>query len=260
MEAELTRLFQIANETTFVVAGVFTRVAAVIFLVPGLGERGLSVRLKLMAALLITLMLLPMVRSMVTLSPDNAVDLARVLVSEAVAGLVLGLSFRLLVFALQTAGMVAALHLSVAQMFGSGVAPDPEPTIATILSLGGIAIALSAGLHIAMVTALVEYYSVFPFGVFPDTSSLAEWAIAALSRTFALGVTLAAPFVAIGFAYNLALGALNRAMPQLLVALVGVPFLVWIGIVVLYLVIPGIFAEWDVHLQRTLVDPLGGLR
>lgn len=260
MEAELSQLFQTANETVFVAAAVFTRVAAVMFLIPGIGERGLSVRLRLVSALLVTLMLLPLARSMLPLSPETGIDLARVLASEAVAGLALGLAFRLLVFALQIAGMVAAQHLSVAQMFGSGVAPDPEPTIATILSFGGIALALAAGLHVAMVKALVDYYTVFPFGLFPDPSSLADWAVTAMSRTFALGVTLAAPFVAIGFAYNLALGALNRAMPQLLVALVGVPFLVWIGFVVLYLVIPGVFTEWNVHLQRTLIDPLGGLR
>ena len=66
-------------------------------------------------------------------------------------------------------------------------------------------------------------------------------------------------FVAIGFAYNLALGALNRAMPQLLVALVGVPFIVWIGMVVLYHIMPALYDRWDESLQRILLDPLGGL-
>ena len=156
--------------------------------------------------------------------------------------------------------MVAAQHLSVAQMFGSGIAPEPEPTIATLLSFGGIVLALMAGLHIHFVAAMVELYDVFPFATFPGAGGLGEWITEQMSATFALGVSLAAPFVAIGFLYNLALGALNRAMPQLLVALVGVPFLVWIGMVILYLVVPSLYTEWERHLAGVLLDPLGGIR
>ena len=53
----------------------------------------------------------------------------------------------MLVFVLQTAGMVAAQHISIAQMFGAGVAPEPEPTIATLLSMGGVVLMMMAGLH-----------------------------------------------------------------------------------------------------------------
>ena len=75
-----------------------------------------------------------------------------------------------------------------------------------------------------------------------------------------LAVALAAPFIAVSFAYYLALGALNRAMPQLLVALVGVPALVWMGMVVLALVLPSLMDAWQSRLDRVLVDPLWGLR
>lgn len=244
----------------YVAAGVFTRIGAAMMLLPGLGERGMSVRTRLGAALAVTVLLLPMIRAMTPFQPDGGADLAIMLAAEAVAGLIIGLAFRLLVFALQIAGMVAAQHLSVAQMFGSGIAPEPEPTIATLLSLGGIVLALMAGLHVHFVAVLVELYGVFPFGTFPGAEGLGDWIVRQMSATFALGVTLAAPFVAIGFLYNLALGALNRAMPQLLVALVGVPFLVWVGMVILYLVLPGIYEEWDRHLARMLIDPLGGIR
>ena len=89
---------------------------------------------------------------------------------------------------------------------------------------------------------------------------MTRWATTRMAETFAIGVTLAAPFVAIGFAYNLALGALNRAMPQLLVALVGVPALVWVGIVVLALVLPTLMETWLGYLDRTFEDPMAGIR
>ena len=260
MEPALAAIFQTTEAGVFIAAGIFARVGGVIFLLPGLGERALSIRVRLVAALAITVILSPLIAPLIPLSPATPVDLALMLAAEATCGLVIGFAFRLLVFALQTAGMVAAQHISIAQMFGAGVAPEPEPTIATILSMGGIVLMMMAGLHVHLIASMAQLYEVFPFGQFPIGADLGQWAVERVSETFALGVTLAAPFVAVGFTYNLALGALNRAMPQLLVALVGVPFIVWIGMVVLYHIMPALFDRWDESLQRVLLDPLGGLR
>ena len=115
-------------------------------------------------------------------------------------------------------------------------------------------------MHLHLVASLASLYDIFPFGQFPDGSDLARWARDRSAETFTLGIALAAPFVAIGFAYNLALGALNRAMPQLLVALVGVPALVWVGAVILALVLPALMDTWLSHMREVFFDPLGGLR
>ena len=260
MEAALTAIFTQTHEMVLVAMGIFARIGAAAFLVPGLGERSLSVRVRLAGALAIAVLLAPLIRPMVPLGPTGPVALMVMLSSEAAIGLIIGLAFRFLVYALQTAGMVAAQHLSVAQMFGTGVAPEPEPTIATLLAMGGITLALMSGLHVHLVATLAGMYEIFPFGRFPNGADLAEWATKKMSGTFAIGVTLAAPFVAIGFAYNLALGALNRAMPQLLVALVGVPALVWVGMVILALVLPTLMETWMGYLLQIYSDPLAGVR
>ena len=260
MTLPFANLFAEASGLVLVAVAVFARVGAAAFLVPGLGERGLPMRLRLMAALGISLVLAPVVHRLAPQAPATFGALALVLMAEAAAGLVIGLAFRFLVFALQTAGMVAAQHLSVAQMFGAGVAPEPEPTISTLLAMGGITLALMSGLHVHLVASLAALYEVLPFGRFPPGSDLAEWSIARFAQSFALGAALAAPFVAVGFAYNLALGALNRAMPQLLVALVGVPALVWVGMVVLALVLPALMDAWTARLEAVMINPLGAGR
>ena len=192
--------------------------------------------------------------------PTTPAGLAKVVLAEAMVGLVIGLSFRLLVMALQIAGAVAAQNLSISQMFGAGVAPEPEPTIATLLGMGGIVLALQAGLHVHLIAALVGLYRLLPFGLVPDGGELAEWTTERVSEVFSLGLSLALPFIAIGFAYNLALGALSRAMPQLLVALVGAPLLIGLGLIVLYLALPEVLARWGAVLTNVLDDPLGGFR
>ena len=260
MESILSAIFEGSNEVVLVAFGVFARVGAVAFLLPGIGERGISLRIRLGAALALTALLTPMLASFVPASPTTAPALVKMLAAEETIGLIIGFSFRVLVFSLQITGMVAAQHLSVAQMFGAGVAPEPEPTIATLLAMGGITLALMAGLHVKILATLVHMYDVLPFGQFPNAPSVGSWATARMAETFGLGIAMAAPFVAIGFAYNIALGVLNRAMPQLLVAIVGIPFLLWIGMVSLRLVLPSLFDEWFKHLDSVFLDPLGGLR
>lgn len=253
----LTGLLDLAGVLTFTAVAVFTRLGAALFLLPGLGERAIPARVRLAVALVLALVLAPLVVPLAGAAPATPAGLVGVLVGEAASGLLIGLAFRLLILALQTAGTIAAQHISVAQMFGAGVAPEPEPTIATLLAMGGIVLALEAGLHLRFVALFAGLYELLPFGRLPMPGDVARWSVSAVARTFALGLSLALPFVLASFAYNLALGALNRAMPQLLVALVGAPLLIGLGLVVLDLSLPEIFARWSTALERVLADPLG---
>ena len=241
------------------VAGVFTRCAAAAFLIPGMGERGIPMQVRLGIAVALTLLLWPLVRPLVPATPQDVPGLVALLGAEAVAGLLIGLGFRLVVLVLQVAGMTAAFHISISHMFGSGVAPTPEPTIATFLALGGVVMAMQLGLHVSVVASLAGLYEVLPFGTLPLAGDAAEWSVARVTEAFALGISLAFPFITVSFAYNLALGALSRAMPQLLVALVGVPLLIGLGLVTLYLVLPAIYARWTPWTEDVLAFPLGGL-
>jgi flagellar biosynthetic protein FliR len=256
----LVHIFEQAGALVFVAIGVFARVGAALFLVPGFGERSVPVRMRLGAALALSLLIAPLVAASVPAPPTSLSGLALMVLAEAAAGLVIGLAFRFLVMALQVGGNIAAQHISLSQMFGAGVAPEPEPTIATLLAMGGIVLAMMAGLHVQLVAALANLYQVLPFGLALDSGDAAVWSIARAAETFALGVSLALPFIAASFAYNLALGALSRAMPQLLVALVGAPLLIGLGLGILYVALPEIFARWTGVMDAVLADPLGGMR
>ena len=59
-----------------------------------------------------------------------------------------------------------------------------------------------------------------------------------------------------GFAYNVALGAINRAMPQLMVAFIGAPAITAGGILILMLAAPVILHFWGLRLDRLIADPL----
>lgn len=234
---------------------VFVRVGGVVALLPGFGEQMIPARVRLGAAVAFAMVVWPMVAPGLA-APDPARPFLAMLVVEAAIGLMLGLSIRLLVIALQLAGSIAAQSTALAQIFGAGAAPDPMPAIGSILMLAGVTLAVASGLHVKAAVAMARSYEILPMGLPIPAADVAAWATARVARAFALGFSLAAPFVIAGFAYNLALGAINRAMPQLMVAFIGAPAITAGGLLLLMLASPVLLHFWGRELDLTLADPL----
>ncbi|MEO1291307.1 MAG: flagellar biosynthetic protein FliR [Pseudomonadota bacterium] len=246
-----------AETIVFVAVAVFVRVSAFIFFLPGFGERSIPMQIKLGAALAFAVITWPMIATKATPIDPTLFAIGLAYAAEAVTGLALGFGVRLMIFALQTAGTLAAQNLSLSQMFGSGVAPEPEPTIATMLSMAGIALALSLGLHIQAAGLIVESYTVIPFATFPLAADMAEWSLESVVAAFNLAVSLALPFIVVAFLYNLALGFINRAMPQLMVAFIGVPAITGIGLVLLMMTAGTALTIWYARFAPMLAAPFG---
>ena len=73
---------------------------------------------------------------------------------------------------------------------------------------------------------------------------MSGWGLARIAEAFSLAFLLAAPFVIASFIYNLALGVINRAMPQLMVAFVGAPAITWGGLALLLVTAPVLLGVW----------------
>jgi flagellar biosynthesis protein FliR len=245
----------LAPGTALAALAVFVRVGAVVALLPGFGEQTLSLRLRLAASLALTAIVAPLVWPATLPDPGDIHGMAGLLLAESVAGLALGILMRLTVMALQLAGSIAAQSVAVAQIFGTGLTPDPMPAIGNILVVGGIALAMAAGLHVKAAAMIALSYEAVPFGRVPEAGQLAEWGVAHGAAAFGLAVALAAPYLLISLLYNVALGAINRAMPQLMVAFVGAPFITGLALVVLMLSLPAMLAIWQGALEDRLSDP-----
>lgn len=263
--ALLGQLLSFSEIEIYALVAVFTRVGAASALMPGFGEQMVPARVKLAAALAFTAIVWPAVAPGIDIGGalllgESSIPpflLGRLLIAEASVGLALGLSIRFMLFALQLAGSMAAQATSVAQIFGGGATPDPMPAIGNLLVMAGIALALALGLHIKAAAAMIGSYQVLPFGVFPVAGDLAEWGVGRASEMFGLGFTLAAPFIVASLVYNVALGAINRAMPQLMVAFVGAPAITAGALFFLLLAAPVGLLHWSGRLDEILAAPFG---
>jgi len=252
---ELANMMDDAGSSILIWIGIFARVAAVAFLLPGIGERAVPSRIKLGGALSFSLIVTPMVLPQIAAVDTTPVETVRVIATEALAGLLIGISLRMMIFVIQITGTIAAQSLAVAQMFGGVASPEPEPIIATFLTLSVITLALTTGLHVKVALALAGSYGIAPFGLALPTADVAEWAAQSGRAAIDLAIGLALPFMILSFLYNLSLGAINRAMPQLMVAFIGAPAITGMGIGLLLLVTPVILTTWLAAFEAVLADP-----
>lgn len=245
--AGLAALAGVAEPLILAAAVVFARVGAAVAVLPGFGEQALPARLRLAVALAFTAIVAPAVL------PAIPADLAA-LGPEAASGLMIGLGFRFFVFALQMAGTLIAQSTGLAQLFGGSMG-EAQPAVGNLLSMAGLALALSAGLHVRAAELLILSYDLLPAGALLPAAGLAQWGVAQTGRAFALAFTLAAPFVIGALLYNVALGIINRALPQLAVSFIGAPALSLAGLALLALCAPGLLLLWLRAFALWLADP-----
>ncbi len=235
---QLTGLTQTYLQIGFL---VFLRVGAMMALLPAFGDQTVPQRVRLGLTLAFTVIVAPAAAEKISVM-NGLVALP--LVTEVMAGLILGIGLRLFIHALQIAGSIAGQALSLSQLFG-GMAGEPQPAVGNMLTVAALALAVIGGLHVRVAELLILSYDLLPPGLFVGPSDLAQWGLFQIGRAFALGFSLAAPFVVASLVYNVALGVINRAMPQLAVAFVGAPALTLGGLALMTVVVPLSLAVWQ---------------
>jgi flagellar biosynthesis protein FliR len=249
--ANLAELAGLARVNAFIGLAVFLRVGAMMLMLPAFAEQVVPMRVKLALALAFTTIVAPAVGE--NLPPTDPFPV-QLFATEVIYGLLLGFGIRLFIFALQIAGAIAAQATTLSQMFG-GLSAEPQPIIGNVLIIAGLTTAVATGLHVRVAEMLILSYGPMPAGQMPDPSDLAQLGIAQVGRTFALGFSLAAPFVIASVLYNAALGFINRAMPQLAVSFVGAPALTLGALALLAVAAPGLLAVWLHLLQDHITNP-----
>tara|TARA_R110002020_G_scaffold206021_1_gene410807 strand:+ start:10718 stop:11491 length:774 start_codon:yes stop_codon:yes gene_type:complete len=253
MMQQMVELMNITSVLLWQSFAVFLRVSALVSLLPAFGEQVIPARIKLGIALAFTMVIAPAVAIPVA---NNRFDtILWLTLTEITAGLLLGIGIRMFVLCLQTAGSIAAQSTSLAQILGGAIA-EPVPAMGQILVMGGLALAVLSGLHVRVAELVILSYEMLPMGRFPTGADVSEWGLDQIRRAFSLAFTLAAPFLILSVLYNFALGVINKAMPQLMVAFVGAPVITAGGLLLLCLAAPLLLATWLDALNSFVSNPM----
>lgn len=246
-------LMQIIEESLWSSFVVFLRVGAFIAFMPGIGEQSIPIRFRLLFGITISIPILPMVNDIPLPTLYNIFLLT---LTEPLIGLLLGIGLRLFVLSIQTAGSIAAQSTSLAQL-SAGVFSDPMPAIGQLLTMAAITIFFVLDLHVHAFSLILGSYSFLKIGIFPNANQLIIWGVNQISQCFSLAFQLSAPFMLLSLIYNITLGAINRAMPQLMVVFVGAPFITWSTLFIFMVISVAILSVWATKISIFINWPFG---
>jgi flagellar biosynthetic protein FliR len=254
-----TELLALAQESLWTSFAVFLRIGAILAVAPAFGEQSVPVRVRLGLAIAFTLIVTPAVMPLVAAQPGTALGLLTFVLAEAVTGVFFGLMLRLFVIALLMAGTIIAQSTSISQIYGGSAVSEPSPAIGHLLVSAGLAVAAILGLHVQLAAYMITSYALVGPGLIPTPQTVVTAGLGEITRSLSLAFSLSAPFVIAAFAYNLILGVINKAMPQLMVTFVGAPALTAGGLFLLIVTVPVLLSVWSVALMSFLDTPFGAL-
>ncbi len=228
------------------------RVGGAVMLMPGFSATYVSVRVRVLLTLMISLVLLPVLADLMPPLPGAPSEVLRLLAAEILIGVFLGTLARIILGALQVAGTVIALISSMANAFiMDPVAEQQGSIISSLLTMVGVTLIFVTDLHHLMLIAVVDSYSLFAPGIIPPIGDMAEMVSVKTSETFRLGVQLAGPYLVAGISYNLAMGLVTRLMPQMPVYFVALPAQILGSLFLMMVILPGLMLVFLQHFQAT---------
>ncbi|MAZ76516.1 MAG: flagellar biosynthetic protein FliR [Micavibrio sp.] len=236
---------------TFLVSGIFAfmlifvRIGTAITIMPGIGDSFIPQQIRLFLALGMALVLSPMIQPFVP-NPIPAIPvLFSLILMEFIVGLFIGTVARILMTALDVAGMLISMTsgLANAQVFNPALAAQGSITGA-LLSMTGVVLLFVTNLHHMLIYGLVESYQMFPIGEVPDSGSMAEMMSRAVSASFMIGFQIAMPFIVVALLLYIGMGVLSRLMPQIQVFMLTLPLQILLSMITLLFVVSSVMLFW----------------
>ncbi len=252
-------LGQILPQEAFGFILIFTRLGAMIMILPALGENTIPPRIRITLIGLFSLLIYSVVRETLPVMPASPFLLGGLIVREVLIGVMIGGTARLLMSALHVAGTVIAFQggLAAAQSFDPNQGVQ-SALVSSFLSILGVTLIFATGLHHLLIGAMRNSYFIFPAGETLQVSDFATLVVDIVASSFKLGVQLSAPFIVYGLIFNIGLGIIARLMPQLPVFFIGMPVNILVGFIILMFVLSSVMGWYLMYFEDQLSTLLGG--
>ena len=220
---------------------VFSRFSIVFLLFPGISAAYVPVRVRLVVALTVSLVALPMVREYLPPQPDNAAELVWLIIEEFLIGGFLGAIVQIVMSTLQLAGEVIAQASGLTNaLVDDPVTQQQSAIVIGLLDIIAVLMIFITGAHHLLLMAAVDSYSLLGAGRPLLTGDMLNMVTTLLNQTFNMGMKLAAPFLVFQLVFQVTSGVLARLSPQLNVYFVAMPAQIALGLAILMITLPTI--------------------
>lgn len=231
---------------------LFCRIGAALMVIPGFSSARVAVRVRLLAAVALTMALFPLMASdlLGRIDAADAGGLASAIVAELLIGGAIGLIVRVYLLALEFVMAAVAMSVGYGGMLGPNIeGQEPQAALTTIVSFTALMILFAADFHHIVLRAALSSYDAFPVGGFPDPAVLLENLVDTLAVTFAIALRLGSPFIGFAIIANMLVGALNKLAVQIPIYFVALPAMLLGALAMLYFNLPFIMNVFGGNLE-----------
>jgi flagellar biosynthetic protein FliR len=221
----------------------FLRISAFVVTAPVLGTRALPARVRLVFAVGLTIILVPLRGMLVPTDPLLSPAGLVIAVQQVLIGCTLGLVLRSIFLVFEFAGQI------VAQQMGLGFAAmvDPAsgaqvPVVSQLYVILGTLMFFAFNGHLQLIELLVNSFTLMPLGTQGITRAALAFVIDWIGQLLGMGISLMLPAIAALLIVNLVFGIIARSAPQFNIFSIGFPIMILFGVVVL-LMMSGILAD-----------------
>jgi flagellar biosynthetic protein FliR len=209
------------------------RISALLLAAPLYSLDALTLRIRIMLALVLTFLIYPLIDWPV-IDPLSASGILEI-VNQLFIGAMMGLMLQIAVAATVVSGQTIAgsMGLSIASMIDPNI--GNVPVISQFLVILGTLIFLGFGGHILMISMLVDSFTSVPIGKFILGQVAFGKVVAWSGMMFLGGVLIALPVMISLLFINIGLGIVTRAAPSLNIFSVGFPASIAAGMLVFIL-------------------------
>ncbi|QND49559.1 flagellar type III secretion system protein FliR [Rhizobium lusitanum] len=225
----------------------FCRIGGCMMVLPGFSSGRVPPQIRLLLSAALSMAILPLLWN--TIYPEvskSSATYISLIFTETVIGLMYGMMARLYTLGLQFAGTIISMLIGFNAPGGMDVIEDSnETSLTSLISFCGLMILFVLDFHHYVLQALVESYSVIPFGGHVDVRASLISVTDTLSTTTFIMLRLASPFLLYGLMFQISIGFINKLAPQIPIYFISTPYLLMGGLFMLYLSIAAIISQFS---------------
>ena len=197
---------------------LFCRIGGCMMFAPGISSQRVPMNIRLFMAISVAGALSPMLLEDLqrALASIPRQDWTELILHETLIGILIGLMARCFFLALQFSATAISNFIGLSGIPGIPLEEaDTGSPLATLVSSASIAIIFAMGLHLELLKALADSYTVLPLQGVLTAQMLVSNLLHALGETWLLALRLSGPFLLYGVIVNFALGMGNRFAQQI---------------------------------------------
>ena len=214
-------------------------------MMPGLGATYTPARTRLLLALALSLVILPIVKSELPPEPRDAAALFLMIAGEAIIGVFMGTISLIFMSVMETAGQLIAQQIGLSNAYIFNPQSQTQGSIpGTLLTMIAMVSVFATDLYQILLKALIQSYHVFRYDSFVLFGDMSDAVAHLAAKSFEIAVEMCAPFLIVSLMLYVIFGLIGRLMPQIQVFFVTLPLQIGLGCTIFGLVAEVIVKFW----------------